>query len=546
MAEDIKAKEIITLRDRELSKQLNFRNLWQDTADLQYTLENKIVNTRTPGEPLTTHLIDTTAKTEKDNMTSGLISQLIPAGQEFFGLRASDRKVNALQNIERYFSMITEAAHEAMFGSNFMLQLDNTIKSEIVFGTGNIFSGWRFGKGLFYRDYPIGSYQVIENEMGIIDTMILTVKKTAAQAQERFGNNIGQNVKNALSRDADVNDEFSFIQLVRPRRERQRGRIDVLGLPFESYYVGEEDNNIIEESGYPEFPFHTPRWTKASSETYGRGVGTEILPQVRILQRMMRNYIEVGDKWSNPPLEVLESFDGNVDVTSGATNWVTQLKTIAAIEQGARGSFPITKEELEDQRQIIRDAYFKNVFEQLATLTGDRRTTLEIVERLKEGLKRLSNPIGRLFSELFNTLIPRTVLLLIRNGQLPQPPAELRGQGFKVEYTGPLALALKDQHVRAFEFWVGLIGTMNDIFPGVSDNVDSDEAIRDIGQFLGVKTDHVRSKRDVEIMRAERAQEQEKERQLAMMQMAAQGYGQTTKKPEPGSGAEQIQAAMAG
>ncbi len=278
------AKEIIALRDRELSKQQNFRTLWQDTADLMYTLENKIASTGSRGEPATTHLIDTTAKTEKDNMTSGLISQLIPAGQEFFGLRASDRRLNALQNIERYFSMITEATHEAMFGSNFMLQLDNTIKSEIVFGTGNIFSDWRFNKGLFYRDYPIGSYQIIENEMGVIDTMILTVKKTAAQAAERFGDNIGDKVKAALAKEADANDGFSFIQLVRPRKQRQRGRIDVLGMPWESYYVSEEDEKIIEESGYPEFPFHTPRWTKSSSEVHGRGVGTEILPQVRVVQ----------------------------------------------------------------------------------------------------------------------------------------------------------------------------------------------------------------------------------------------------------------------
>ena len=150
--------------------------------------------------------------------------------------------------------------------------------------------------------------------MGKIDTMILTIPKTAAQAFEKFGDKVGKNVKNALSTEADANDMFNFIQLVRPRKKRERGRIDVLGLPFESYYVGEEDQNIIEESGYPEFPFHVPRWTKGSSETYGRGVGTEILPQVRILQRMMRDLIECGDKWNAPPMEVLDGgFNGNVE-----------------------------------------------------------------------------------------------------------------------------------------------------------------------------------------------------------------------------------------
>jgi hypothetical protein len=96
---------------------------------------------------------------------------------------------------------------------------------------------------------------------------------------------------------------------------------------------------------------------------------------------MMGDFIELGNKWVNPPREVLESFEGDVDVTPNANNWVQEIGSIKAIDDGLRGNFPIGKDILEMQRQLVKDAFFSNAFAPLTDLTGDRRTTLEIRQR---------------------------------------------------------------------------------------------------------------------------------------------------------------------
>jgi len=124
------------------------------------------------------------------------------------------------------------------------------------------------------------------------------------------------------------------------------------------------------------------------------------------------------------------------------------------------GNFPITVEALKEQQEIVHKAFFRDIFVQLGDLTGDRRTTVEIIERLREGLRRLALPVARLQSELFNPVITRSTMLLIRHGKIPQPPIELEGQQLGIEYEGQLALALKGQQAKGFQQWVEFAGAM--------------------------------------------------------------------------------------
>jgi len=260
-----------------------------------------------------------------------------------------------------------------------------------------------------------------------------------------------------------------------------------------------------------------------------------LLPLVRQLNRRKKDFDEMSNKWVRPPLMVHESFDGNVDLTPAAQNIVMQMDAIAPINMGANGMFPVTKEILEYYREEIRQGMFKNAFEALTALSGDRRTTTEIIERLKEGMKKLSKPLGRLFIELLNPCITRSILLLIRNGVVARPPAELQGAAFKLEFINPLALALRDQQARGAQYWVAAGAEMEALFPGLKDNVDYDKLDRDLGESLGVKTEHIRPVRERDEIRRIRQEQQEAQQEAAMASVAAEGYGKMTKAPEPGS-----------
>lgn len=534
-----RAKEIIAFRDREQSRQGPFRSLWQSTADMIFPQTYGIAATNSPGSELMVNLFDTTAVEEAENMASGITNNLFPPGQQFFALTTSNTQYAENRTVEEYLSYVTQEAHRCIANSNFQAQVGNTIHYWLTFGTAALYGDWTAKAGLNYRDYAIGTYQCLENSAGVIDTIILTCPMTARQIVQDYGPKAGPSILEAYAKPESRNDPFNVIQVVRPRQDfdpnpwlRPAAR-----MPFESVFVQEKDAIVLDRptgpEGFDEFPFAVPRYQVIYREVYGRGRGTAMLRNVRVLNRLAKDYLEMSNKWVNPPREVLESFEGTVNVTPGAENIVQAIPSIKAIDMGANGAYPVTKDILEYRRDGVRQGFFKNAFEALTNLTGDRRTTTEIIERLKEGMKRLNKPLGRLFTELLEPTIRRTVMLLIRNGVLEPPPIEKLDA--EIEFINPLALALRDQQSRGLQYWVEAGMAMSEKFPGILDNVEADDAYRDLGRSLGVKTTHIRPLPNVEKVRQQRAQDQAKLEAAEMAAMAAEGYGKTTKAPEQGS-----------
>jgi hypothetical protein len=539
-----KAEEIINLQKREEGKQSNFRVLWQDTANLIFPRESDITVTRFPGTRRTVHIADDTAVIDSKVMSDGLLSAMIPAGEPFFKLNVSpDNLGGQSEDFENYLSVAAEKLHIALFESNFMLQMGETMRSLVVFGTGNIYSEWTIG-GLNFRDWDVGLYQMLENSKGLVDTMILKFPYTARQAVQEFGNNAGKSISEAFSNEKTKENPFDIIHIVRPRKNRNIQLTDALNMPFESVYVAVKDKTTIDEGGFNEFPYHTPRWAKTSSEIYGRGVGTEILPQVKILNQQMNDLIECSNKWNNPPMEAMDNFEGEINTTPGAINWTTEIGSAKAIDEGIRGNFPITKEIIEMQREVVHTAFYKNAFFPLTDLKGDRRVTLEIRERIIEALRRVGQPVYRTQTELFKPLIIRSLNLLIRNGQIPRPPAGL--QTYEIEYLGLMANALSSGQAKGFQQWVGIGAEMEDTFPGTKDNISIDEGYRDLGRSLGVKTEHINTSEEVEAIRLARAKQLAEQKALEIAQAAAQGYSQTKDAAEKGSPAAELQEAISG
>lgn len=541
---DSLAEELIKLYEREESKAANFRTLYQNTADLMTPRENQITSIQYPGGEKTADLADPTGVMALQEMVSGLSINLFPPGQRFYNVTMSDIRLNKIESVKRTLGIITDVSHEKRANSNFMLQANETLKSICAFGTGNMYSEWVAGDGLNYRDYDIGQYLIMENSKGRVDTMLLKFPYTARQALQEFGDSAGKEVIEANADAKKQNDIFYFLYVVRPRTDRNPSLSDNLNMPFEALYINIKEKIIVGDGGgYPEFPYTVPRWTKSSNEVFGRGQGTFALPSVRELQTMKKDFIECANKHNNPPLEALESNEGPVNVFPGALNWVQQMGSIKAIEQNALGNFVITKDVLEMQQGEVRKMFFNDVFVQLANLKGDRRTTLEIRERLAEGLQRLGPPVGRLQEEWLSPLVIRDILLLLRNGQLPPLPPEMQGQAFKIDFVGRLAMELKSQQAQGFLRWVGYGAEMEGVFPGVTDNVDSDDGYRRLGETLGVNIEDIASQEDVTAKREARQAQLEAKQMLEAAQQAGQAYQGATKAPEKGSPAEVLMGA---
>ncbi len=533
-------EEIINVRNIELSAQSNIRNLWQRTSDFVYPYV-QITSKFEDGTDRTKEIFDLTPLLDSEDMVSNLKHVLFPAGQVFFAIKVGN-STKLPDNIQRYISMLTEVAHDRIFNSNFITELDEVLRSLIHFGPASIFSEWTPRTGLNYRNTVIGTYQLIENSKKLVDGIIITIEYTPKQAKEEFGDKAGPDILKALEDPKKSNTKFEFIYIIKPREIINPNlslRVNT-NMEWEEQVVNVKEKLIVLESGYPQFPYHTARWKRPANEKNGRGISTELLPQIKVLNRMNRDFNEVGNKWANPARETLSSFDGRYRTFPGANNVVRELPTSRAVDQGLNGNFNITEKSLDRQTGIIDRAYFRNAFNPIDDLTGDRRTQLEIRERVRGTWPKIGNPVARIWYEQIAPLVERSILLLIRNGVVEQPPAELEGVGFGLEFVSPFALELRSQQSKAFQEWAFIVGEMESVFPGAIDNVDSDDAIQRLGRTLGVNTEDMSSEEQRTEKREARALKEREALELQAAQVAGQAYGQTTAAPEKGSPAELV------
>ena len=528
-------EQVIDVRNREKSRQSNIRTLWQDTSNYVYPYV-QITAKFEPGTRRTREIYDLTPLLDAEDMVSNLKHILFPAGQTFFAIKVGNEKLP--DNIQRYISKLTEAAHDAIFNSNFITEFDEVLRSLIIFGPASIYSDWTPKTGLNYRATTIGTYQLIENSKRLVDGIIISVDYTPKQAIEEFTEDkVGPEVVTASKDTKKSNDRFEFIYLIQPREiinPNLSGKFTG-NMAWEEQVVNVKEKLTVLESGYREFPYHTARWKRPADEKDGRGIGTEMLPQIKVLNRMNRDFNEVGNKWANPARETLSSFEGKFRTFPGANNVVRELPSSKAVDQGLNGNFNITEASLDRQVGIIDRAFYKNAFAPIEDLTGDRRTTLEIRERVRGKWPKIGTPVARIWYEQVAPLVERSILLLIRNGVVERPPAELEGVNFGLEFVSPFALELRSQQSKAFQEWAFIVGELEGQFPGATDNVDSDDAIQRLGRTLGVNTEDMASEEQRTEKREARALKEQQALELATLQAGSQAYGQTTGAPEENS-----------
>ena len=539
-----KAEEIIDLRNRELALQANIRSLWQQTANKLYPYI-QIDATFEPGSIRTTEIYDQTPMLDAEDMLSGLKQILIPSGQPFYAIKVGTNN-KSTDSVQRYISMLTEVSHDKIYTSNFITEIDEVLRSLIIFGPATMFSEWTVKTGLNYKACILGAYQFLENSKKLVDGIVFTIEYTPRQAIQEFGEDrVGEEVMKAFNDSKKQEELFKFIYLVRPRElfNPNLSRNFFGNMPWESTVVNEKEKLIVDEGGFAQFPYHSARWKRPANEKHGRGIGTEILPQIKVLDRTMRNWIDVGNRWANPPMQKLYSVDGPVRVTPGAMNTVQEMDTIRGLDNKSYGNMPITEISLDKQHELIDRAFFKDAFSPLENLTGDRRTTLEIRERIKQAWHKIGPPVARVWYELLEKCVTRSILLLIRNRAVEQPPPELSGINFGLEFVGPFALELRSQQARAFQEWVSFVGEMEGTFPGAVDNVDTDDAVMRMGRTFGVNAEDMASEEERNEKRRIRQEEKEAQLALQMAQVGAQAYGQATGAPEAGSPAEALMGA---
>lgn len=491
------ASTLIALAERRRSDRSTFDGHAEQIRELFHPLAVSFLTRQVPGEKSHQKVLDSTPEQALDLLVAGMLARLTSPDQRWFTLRTLDEDLRDVDVVTRWLSDV----EDNLFGvfaspsSNFTPQQHEKYAELAALGTGIMFIGDEPGAAVpVFQTIPLAHCYLDEDSRGRVDTVDRWVTFTARQAVQEWGDRAGDKAVKAASDPKRQHEHFQFLRCVYPRRDRDVQSRDVRNMPYASVWVNVTEKAIVAESGFEEFPYATPRWTKRAGDVYGSGPGQKTLADARMLQRTMRVTIQGAEKAISPPL--LVSDDGvltPVRMSPNAMNYIRadlmddRRLPIRALDTGARPDIG------EDFMGSVRKRIEAGCFVPLLQFARDPRMTATQVLRIDEQTQLALAPLlARLQVEDLNPMIQRVFAIQMRKGRLPPPPEELQGRELKIEYVSPLARLAKVSRARAIAESIELLAPMIEQRPEMMDHFDTDRIAREVPQLLGAPSDWLR------------------------------------------------------
>ena len=524
-----RADAILARRDRLRSARTTWESHWQEIADRVLPRQSDFVSRRPAGSRRTKEIYDATAALGLERFSAALESMLTPRAQRWHHLRASDPALNDLPEVRAWF----DRAEEILFGAryapaaNYASQQHEVYMSLGAFGTGVLFVGADADHGgPLYRAVHLADCAIAENFQGQVDTLYRDFDYSARQAVQRWGDAVPAAIGRAAGKEPER--RFRFLHAVAPRDDRDRARIDGGNKAFASIYVSVEGRQVVQESGFDEFPYMVSRYVTAPGEIYGRSPAMTVLPDIKMLNEMNKTTIRQAQLAVEPPIlvhddGVLGRPDG-FGLTPGYINYGGVNKDGRALMQPFQSAarVDIGLDMMEQRRRVINDAFLVTLFQIL--VDAPSMTATEALIRAQEKGALLTPVMGRQQSEALGPMIAREIAILQRHGLLPPLPdalEEARGD-YRIEYDSPLSRAQKSEQVvgiaRTFEVLAPLASAQPDIF----DVFDGDALAQLAAEVNGVPQNVLKTPEQV----AERRQGREAARQMQELLQAAPAVNQ--------------------
>jgi hypothetical protein len=511
---DIGQKVLAQFKTAQEERSL-WADTWQEVSELVMPNRATFTTTWQKGSLRRRRIYDSTAEEANDVFAGGVHANLTPRQSRWFSMRPQRLELRENREVKLWLYEVHNELYRILNDprSNFHPALHMTYADLGGLGTSCLYMGERDG-GMAFQSRFLGEVVAIENEAGVIDSVMRESKWKCDWIIEEFGMAaLPPQAQQRYMRDGaeEGKKEYTVVHAVYPRRDRLHGMLDAQNRPFASVWVMDCDGgHVLREEGYNEFPYAVPRLSVRTGETYGVGIGIRMLPTIRMMQRMWEVYIRAAQKAIDPPLQMPDdSFLGPVRTFPGGINYYRagDEGRIEPIQTGARPD--ISDSVLEAERELIRKAFYNDVFDITADSTGVNVKATFTMERRQDKLMRVAPLFSRLEPELLDPIIQRTFQSALRRGLLPEPPAALDGETVEIAYQSAISRAQRSGEVEDIVRFVNTIAPFAESDPTVLENIDTDELAQLLGnELVNVPPVIMRPPSEVARRREERAQAQ--------------------------------------
>jgi hypothetical protein len=484
---------------------------WQELAEVMLPRRADFTGGQSDGARRTQHLFDGTPLLARRGLAAAIDGLLKPKTAQWFRIKTLDDGLGEAEEVKRWIEIAERRLTRAIYDRKArFIQRSGEVDDDLVtFGTGVLFVGEGPALNrLLFRSYHLKDVVLSENGEGEIDGVFVTLRLTARQAAERFGEAaLGRDTREALKA-GEVDRAFTFLQAVEPRAGHDPRRQDAKNLPFASRVIDLQSEHLVSEGGYHEFPFAVPRWDTASGELYGRSPGMIALPDANTLQQMGKTLLVAGHKAVDPPLLVGD--DSVLGTPKTFPGGITTFDMQAARDLGripveplqTGFNLPLGRDMQQDARDQVWAAFFRNVLQ--LPVDAPKMTATEVLERKEEFIRTIGPVFGRLESDYIGQVVERSFKILLRAGALPAPPEVLRGREVGFDYASPVEQARRQIEAAGAARSVELLAPFVEADPAIMDNFDGDAIARDTPEIFGLPQRWLRAQEEMDARRAVR------------------------------------------
>jgi hypothetical protein len=396
--------------------------------------------------------------------------------------------------------------------TNFQTEIHEIYIDLGAIGTATLFMGEHADRVLHFSARNIKEIFIDEDSEGVVCCVDRKFEWTAAQIIDEFG---VENCPDVIIKKFNEGDKtpFGVIHCTYPTLSSDP-QYNVF--KYKGAYILQEPACILKYTNFPEFPYAVPRWSKTSGEQYGRSPGMDMLPDIKMVNKMMETTLKGAQKTVDPPLMVNDDgVIGRVRLTPGGLTIVRPFSStgeapIKPLITDARIDFG--EKLIAGIQAQIRTGFYADLF-QLPHI--DRQTGVEAQIREQDQMRLMGPIVGRQHFELLRVLVERVFGVMNRRRLLLQPPRQLAGKKFGVQYSSLLARAQRSQDAATFMQAISAVSPLVTAKPATLDNLDEDKAFQYFMNLYGIPRKVFRTDQDIQKLRSGRAAAQQQAAQEA-------------------------------
>lgn len=458
-------------------------------------------------------IYDNTAIDSMRQLVSTILGGIAPSSQRWLDLDLADDPTFRHSWLDEVADAIWQEIHKGNFDS---VMFDALMTLVII--------GWcvpyiYFDEGIQFSEWGASQcYLSSSKEGGLVDILFREYTLTGDQAILEFGDELPSDTKKMCLEGKPIR----VLHSIRPRELTQYSEDEskkfAKNMAFESCHILLDGNKLLRESGYEEFPCAIPRWSAIAGTSYAVGAVHYALEDIKTLNAIAKMILDnadmnIGGMW-------IASDDGVLNtssITIGSRRVVIAASTDSLKPLQTPSNFQLGFQELQDLRIQVRKTL---LVENLQIPQNPQMTATEINVRMEMARQMLAPIFGRFQSEFLQPVVYRVFGLLMRNGQLPPPPDEIKGKSLNIRYVSPMARSQRQSEVLGMDRFEMDLLSQAQAKPDLLDIYDFDEAKREKSWLLGVKQSLLRTPEKVEEMRLQRAQAQQQAQEQQMSDQA--------------------------